>query len=51
MHLKILVAQAFAVGGPPTDGMVHDDYFISVRGGYLASREDIRAPLDMGGLS
>ena len=34
MHLKILVAQAFAVGGPPTDGMVHDDYFISVRGGY-----------------
>jgi hypothetical protein len=34
-------------GPGDADGMVHDDYF-SVRGG---SREDIRAPLGMGGLS
>ena len=51
MHLKILIAQAFAVGGP---GMLMAWYMtiiLEFGEDALASREDIRAPLGMGGLS
>jgi hypothetical protein len=51
MHLKILIAQAFAVGGP---GMLMAWYMtiiLEFGEDTLASREDVWAPLGMGGLS